>query len=163
MKYPFTMNLDFINTCRFRTALLAGLLIACVSYSTKAQVQDDTNEILRLRNEYNAALKNYDHDLSLSFLTEGVLTTISNGTLIQGKKNLRKYIKANSGTKMYWVRTPVDIDANKELGLAWEAGTWKGYLPESGNKSVAGGKYSAQWIKINGSWKINSELFVKLE
>ena len=158
------MNLIFKHTCRFRIELpLIVLITACLYYPTKAQIQDDKNEILGLRNAYNISLKNYDHDLSLSFLTDGVLTTISNGTLITGKINLREYIQANSGRKMYWVRTPKEIDVNIELGLAWEAGTWKGYIAESGKKSVTGGKYSAQWIKINGAWKINSELFVKLE
>lgn len=158
------MNRIFKHNSRIGISLpLTFLIIASLSYSTTAQVQEDKDEILRLRNSYNASLKNYDYELSLSFLTEGVLTTISNGTLIQGKTNLREYIQANSGTKMYWVRTPSDIDVNSKLGLAWESGTWKGYVPESGKKSVTGGKYSAQWIKINGAWKINSELFVKLE
>lgn len=158
------MKLIFKHSCRFRTVLpLTILIIASLSYSSIAQGQDDKDEILGLRNAYNASLKNYDYELSLSFLTEGVLTTISNGTLIQGKKNLKEYILANSGTKMYWVRTPGEIDINAELGLAWEVGTWKGYIPESGQMSVAGGNYAAQWIKINGVWKINSELFVKLE
>jgi len=158
------MNLIFKHTCRIGTALsLTILIIASLSYSTKAQIQEDKNEILQIRNVYNTSLKNYDYDLSLSFLTDDALTTISNGTLITGKKNLNAYIQANSGSKMYWVRTPEEIDVNTDLGLAWEAGTWKGYIPESGTKSVTGGKYSAQWIKINDVWKINSELFVKLE
>jgi len=158
------MKLIFKYNCRIGPALpLIILIIISLSYSSIGQRQDNKDEILRLRNAYNASLKNYDHDLSLSFLTEGVLTTISTGTLIQGKKNLKEFIQANSGSKMYWVRTPGEIDVNTELGLAWEVGVWKGYIPESGKKSVTGGKYSAQWIKINGAWKINSELFVKLE
>jgi len=137
-------------------------VIALIPTST-AHAQSDEVEIQRLREAYNTALKNYDHELSLSFLTDGVLSTISNGTLIQGKQNLREYIRNNSGTKMYWVRTPKEIDVNAVLGLAWETGSWKGYAAGSDEKSVTGGKYSAQWIKVNGTWKVNSELFVKLE
>ncbi len=133
------------------------------STSTLAQVQPDKDEILRQRNAYNAALKNFDEELSLSFLTDDVQSTISNGTLIQGKENLREYLRKSTGPKMYWVRTPNEIDINGALGLAWEAGTWKGYTVDSGKKSVTGGKYSAMWTKINGSWKIKSQLFVKLE
>jgi hypothetical protein len=145
--------------CVFGPILFLFALIVNVA----AQAQLDKDEILKLRNAYNTALKNYDHELSLSFLTDGVLSTISNGTLIQGKQNLREYIRNNSGTKMYWVRTPKEIDVNTVLGLAWETGTWKGYAAGSDEKSVTGGKYSAQWIKVNGTWKVNSELFVKLE
>lgn len=143
--------------------LASFLLIAWFAKSIPVQAQNDKDDILRIRNRSNAALKNYDDQLSLSFMTEGVLTTISNGTLIQGKENLREYIKSKSASKMYWVRTPVEIEVNVELGLGWEVGTWKGYTPESGHKSVTEGKYSAQWIKVGGVWKINSELFVKLE
>ncbi len=128
-----------------------------------AQVKNDKDEILHLRNAYNEALKTFNDELSFSFLTDDTQSTISNGTLIQGKENLKEYIRNTSGQKMYWVRTPNEIDVNTELGLAWEAGTWKGYTMDSGQKSVTGGKYSAQWIKVNGRWKINSQLFVKLE
>jgi hypothetical protein len=83
--------------------------------------------------------------------------------LIQGKENVKKFISQATDPKMYWVRTPNEIDVNTRLGLAWEAGTWRGYTLDSGQKSVTGGKYSAQWIKVNGEWKINSQLFVKLE
>lgn len=127
-----------------------------------AQVQNDKVEILRLRNAYNAALKNFS-DEQFSFLTNDVLTTTGNGTLIRGKENLKKYIQKVSGPKMYWVRTPGEIDVNTKLGLAWEMGTWKGYTVDSGDKPVTGGKYSAQWAKINGVWKIKSQLFVTLE
>jgi len=139
------------------------LFVVVLLPSIPAPAQNDKNEILRLRNAYNTALKDYDIELSLSFMTEGILSTISSGALIQGKPNLREYIRSKSNTKMYWVRTPKEIDVNTETGLAWETGTWKGYTPESGDKSVTGGKYSAQWLKINGVWKVNSELFVKLE
>ncbi len=139
------------------------LFVVVLLPTVRAQAQNDKVEILRLRNAYNAALKNFDENLGLSFLTNDAQTTISNGTLIHGKENLRRYIRKATGPKMYWVRTPSEIDINTELGLAWEAGIWKGYTVDSGQKSVAGGKYSAMWTKINGTWKIKSQLFVKLE
>jgi hypothetical protein len=83
--------------------------------------------------------------------------------LILGKENLRAYILSNAGTKMYWVRTPKEIKVNVELGLAWKTGSWKGFTAGSDQKPGTGGKYSAQWIKVNGARKVNSELFVKLE
>lgn len=146
-------------------ALLLSIIIITqlLITSTLANAQNDKDEILSVRNASNAALKNLDNELYLTFLTDKALYTISNGTLIQGKENLRKYINQATGSKMYWVRTPTEIDVNAGLGLAWESGTWKGYTLDSGQKSVTGGKYSAQWIKLKGDWKINSQLFVKLE
>jgi ketosteroid isomerase-like protein len=139
------------------------LFVVVLLSTIPSHAQYDQDEILRLRHAYNAALKNYDVELTLSFMTDGILSTISSGTLIQGKANLREYIRSRSDAKMYWVRTPKEIEVNAQTGLAWETGTWKGYTPESGRKSVTGGKYSAQWIKVNGVWKVNSELFVKLD
>lgn len=145
-------------------SLLSIILISqSLITPTQANAQNDKDEILSVRNASNAALKNLDNELYLTFLTDNVLYTISNGTLIQGKENLRKYISQATGPKMYWVRTPIEIDVNAGLGLAWESGRWKGYTVDSGQKSVTGGKYSTQWIKLNGEWKINSQLFVKLE
>jgi ketosteroid isomerase-like protein len=139
------------------------LFVIVLSLTSSVHAQNDKVEIQHLREAYNTALKNYDIEQSLSFMTEGILSTISTGALIQGKANLREYIQSKSDTKMYWVRTPKEIDVNTETGLAWETGTWKGYTPETGQRSVTGGKYSAQWIKVKGTWKVNSELFVKLE
>lgn len=148
---------------------LPALLVSIITFTqllitpTQANAQNDKDEILSLRTASNAALKDLDNELYLTFLTDNVLYTISNGALIQGKENLRKYINQATGPKMYWVRTPTEIDVNAGLGLAWESGMWRGYTFDSGEKSVTGGKYSAQWIKVNGDWKINSQLFVKLE
>jgi len=139
------------------------LFTVLLMQGTPAQAQHNQDEIKKLREAYNAALKNYDVELTLSFMTDGILSTISSGTLIQGKANLRAYIESRSDSKMYWMRTPKEIEVNDETGLAWETGSWKGYAPETGKEPVTGGKYSAQWIKVNGAWKVNSELFVKLE
>lgn len=138
--------------------LVAALFVITPLY---AQLQNDKVEILQLRNAYNAAIKNFSNE-QFSFLTNDVLTTTGNGTLIRGKENLKKYLQKASVSKMYWVRTPSEIDVNTKLGLAWEMGTWKGYAIDS-DKVFAGGKYSAQWAKINGVWKIKSQLFVMLE
>jgi hypothetical protein len=138
------------------------IVVHLLSGSALAQVQNDKDEILRLRNAYNAALKEFD-DKHFNFMTDDTQTTTGTGTLIQGKENLREYLRKATGPKMYWVRTPNEIDVNTGLGLAWEAGTWKGYTVDSEEKSVSGGKYSAQWTKVNGDWKIRSQLFVKLE
>jgi hypothetical protein len=128
-----------------------------------AQNKTDKDEILRIRNASNEALRKFDEELDLTFQTDEVLTAVSNGTLLKNKEDLRKFVLNYSGAKMYWVRTPIDIEVNVKTGLAWESGTWKGYTINSGDKPINGGKYSAQWKKINGDWKINAQLFVGLE
>ena len=123
--------------------------------------QQDGEKIAQLRAASNRAMKAYDHQKVLSFLTEDVLTTTGNGTLLTGKKALAEYIEKNSGSSMYFVRTPDQIQSGSER--AWEQGTWKGYDPQRGTDPVVGGSYAAMWVKEGETWLIKSQLFVTLE
>jgi len=125
--------------------------------------QTNKEEILAIRNASNQALKAYDNTQVLSYLTNDVLTTTGNGTLLSSKKALKQYILEGGESKMYWVRTAKEIMVNEKRGLAWENGVWKGYNPEKGNNAIVGGNYSAMWTKASGKWKIKSQLFVTLE
>ena len=130
---------------------------------TGLKAQTDEQQIRAVRQASNAALKAYDHEAELSFLTEEVLITTGGGTLLAGREALRQYIESFGDSKMYWVRTPGNIHVNVEKGLAWEEGTWKGYDPGQGVAPIVGGRYAAQWTRASGTWRINAELFVTLE
>ncbi len=128
-----------------------------------AYAQSDREQIITLRKASNAALKAFEHEQFLSYLTDDVHVTTGNGTLVQGKESLRKYIAAAIGTKTYFVRTAHEILVNTDRGLAWETGIWKGYAASQDGQTLAEGKYSAMWTKESGKWLIKSELFVALE
>lgn len=145
------MSISLINFC--------WILVA---FFGRAQ-HDDIQTILNLRKASNDALRNYDQELDFTFMTADIQITTGAGTLIAGVDNLRKYITSQKGEKMYWVRTPIEVKVNRELGLAWETGTWKGYTESLGDKPVVGGNYSAQWTKASGTWLIHSQLFVTLD
>ena len=135
------------------------LIIFLISFS--AFTQQDQEQIRRLRAASNQAMKALDHQKVLSFLTEDVLTTTGNGTLLTGKAALAEYIEKNAGDSMYFVRTPGQIRTGGER--AWERGTWKGYEPQSGREPVVGGNYAAMWVREGKTWLIKSQLFVTLE
>jgi hypothetical protein len=122
----------------------------------------DKQEILSQRKASNEALRAFDEELNATFSTEEALITTGAGTLISGKKELIKYIQESTGPRMYWIRTPDEVLVNRKTMLAWETGTWKGYVDGS-EEAVVGGKYSAQWTKASGIWLIQSQLFVALE
>lgn len=130
---------------------------------TGLQSQSNESQIRTLREASNFAMKSYDHEKVLSFLTEDALTTTGAGTLLAGKQALRSYIAEAPNSKMYWVRTPSEIRVNETKGLAWETGTWKGVDPSKGPEVIVGGNYSAMWTRASGDWKIKSQLFVTLE
>lgn len=125
--------------------------------------QTDKEQIAAIRNASNTALKSYDHKKVLSYLTDDVLTTTGNGTLLCGKKELKAYIDAGKNSKMYWIRETEEITVNAIRGLAWETGIWNGYNPVKSEKPVINGNYSAMWTKESGAWKIKSQLFVTLD
>jgi ketosteroid isomerase-like protein len=145
-----------------KSAKLLFLMIALLLVSSGLVAQTDEVQIMALREASNLALKAYDNEKVLSFLTDDALTTTGNGTLLAGKEALKTYIAGGAASKMYWVRSPKEITVNAQNGLAWETGTWKGYDPEKGPYPVVGGNYSAMWTKDSGTWKIKSQLFVAL-
>jgi ketosteroid isomerase-like protein len=147
-------------SCWIRKLLLSliGLLVITFSYAQEAEV----SQILAQREASNQALRAFDDELNASFSTEDALITTGAGTLISGKKELIKYIQESTGPRMYWIRTPDEVLVNPKTMLAWETGTWKGYV-EGSDEAVVGGKYSAQWTKASGTWLIQSQLFVTLE
>ena len=118
-------------------------------------------QILAQRKASNQALREFDEELNATFSTADALITTGAGTLIAGEEALSAYLKTQKGPKMYWIRTPDEVLVNPETQLAWETGTWKGYLEDS-DEAVVGGKYSAQWTKKSGTWLIQSQLFVSL-
>lgn len=126
-----------------------------------AQVSD-VELILGQRKASNQALRNFDHELNAKFSTDDAFITTGLGVLISGKDEQESYLNSLTGPKIYWVRTPDEVIVNPKTQLAWETGTWKGYLEDS-DKAVVGGKYSAQWTKASGTWLIRSQLFVTLE
>ncbi|MCS4435235.1 nuclear transport factor 2 family protein [Aquiflexum gelatinilyticum] len=137
---------------------LIGILLGAFSFAQEAEIP----QILEQREASNLALRAFDEELNATFSTEDSFVTTGAGTLIAGKEALSAYIKSQSGPRMYWIRTPDEVLVNPKILLAWETGTWKGYV-EGSDEAVVEGKYSAQWTKASGIWLIHSQLFVTLE
>ena len=125
--------------------------------------QTDKEQIAAIRNASNTALKSYDHNKLLSYLTDDDLTTTGNGTLLCGKKELKAYIDAGKNSKMYWIRETEEISVHAIRGLAWETGIWNAYNPDEGDGPLINCNYSAMWTKESGNWRIKSQLFVTLD
>ncbi len=150
-------------SCNFKIqCLLIGFLGITSVFTGFGQNLDlEASAILAQRQASNQALRAFNEELNNTFMTDDVLNTTGAGTLLSGKAELMDYIKKSSGPRMYWVRTPDEIIVNPETKLAWESGTWKGYV-EGSEVPEVGGKYSAQWTKKSGTWLIQSQLFVTL-
>ena len=142
--------------------LLPAVLLILI-FTSELFSQSDKEQILEIRNASNSALKSYDNTKVLSYLTDNVLTTTGNGTLLSGKKALKQYILDSGKSKIYWIRKAEEIIVNEKKGLAWENGVWNGFDPVKADNSIINGNYSAMWTKESGIWKIKSQLFVTLD
>ena len=138
------------------------IILSIFIFSSGISSQTNKEQILAIRDASNLALKSYENEKVLSYLTDDVLTTTGNGTLLTGKKALEKYILNGGKSKMYWIRNSKEIIVNEKRGLAWENGIWNGYRPDRGDDSIVSGNYTAMWTKESGVWKIKSQLFVTL-
>ena len=148
-------------TCWIRLGLAIGIILSISSTSFSQNLVEDEKQIRHIRASSNQALKNFDEELNNTFHTDDILIATGAGTLIRGKAELAAYLQNAKGPKMYWIRTPDEVLVNSDTNLAWERGTWKGYLEDSAT-SIVGGNYAAQWTKKSGTWLIQSQLFVTL-
>ncbi len=147
------------NSFVIEFVVLISLLLISI---TQINAQTDLEQIIKVRKTSNEALKSFNNELSYTVLTDDVMITTGNGTLINGKEEYRKYDNEFDSNTMYWIRTTDELELNMERGLAWESGIWKGYDIKKGSNPIINGKYSAMWTKETGEWKIKSQLFVTL-
>ncbi|MFO7844975.1 MAG: nuclear transport factor 2 family protein [Balneolaceae bacterium] len=159
MKFPSALTI---------LSMTGYILLTTLILSTHSEVlfaQSPEERILAVREASNAALKSLDEEANLQFLTDDVLITTGNGTLLSGKDKLMAYIEsAADSPPMFWIRTPAETIVNEERDLAWETGAWHAYSADDQNEGspVFHGNYAAQWIHQSGEWKIQSQLFVTL-
>tara|TARA_R110002049_G_C9110975_1_gene557726 strand:- start:1180 stop:1638 length:459 start_codon:yes stop_codon:yes gene_type:complete len=122
------------------------------------------NKILKLRSGSNLAIKNQQIENILEYLTEDINIVASNGEIFSGKIAFKNALTNvfNRNPDLYFVRNPEEVLINTKDNIAWKKGTWTALGPETDSWKNYGGNYSAYWVKIDGTWKIKSELFVRL-
>lgn len=137
---------------------LAGL--ALFPGTARAQSEDRAAAEIRVaRLAQNQALAVPLLDSAATFWTGDVVVVTSRGGVLRGKDQYRGAF-AGDPTIIY-VRSPSKIDVASAWPLAWEEGHWSGHLG-AGGPAVIGGRYAAQWHRIDGRWLIRSEVFVAL-
>lgn len=149
---------------KFLIQSMWGVLLI-TGFISPLKAQSSEEQIRSVREASNAALKALDEEANMEFLTDDVLITTGAGKLLSGKVELKDYIKlASDASPLYWVRSPAEVIVNEERGLAWETGVWYAYSADDQNEEfpVSHGNYAAQWIRLTGEWKIQSQLFVML-
>ena len=129
--------------------------------TTYSQTATEEELIRKARQTSNEAIARQDVEGISKFWLDDYIVIRGSGAVEQGreanKTNWRKIFKETPQT--YFERIPSEIIISKNNpDLAWESGEWKGF-----NTYSKGGRYSAQWKKKDGEWKLQAELFVALE
>ncbi|MBK8285381.1 MAG: nuclear transport factor 2 family protein [Ahniella sp.] len=106
----------------------------------------------------------HDVEAVVSFLDAEYQITVGSGKLFHGKAGELEGWRAEfaQAADLVYVRTPESVDVSSSGERAVEFGTWVGSwtTPDGPHRSL--GRYAAHWSKVDGSWKIRSELFVTL-
>jgi ketosteroid isomerase-like protein len=136
-------------------------IILCSCQFAYSQNQTDEALIRAARQSSNEAIAKQDVEKITSFWLDDYVVIRGSGVIESGKEtntaNWHRIFKETP--KTYFERTPSEIIISKNNpDMAWETGVWKGF-----NTYSKGGRYSAQWKKKDGAWKIQAELFVALE
>jgi ketosteroid isomerase-like protein len=129
--------------------------------SAHSQTQTEENLIRRARQTSNEAIANRNLEGFSKFWLDDFVIVRGSGVVEVGKEaNMAAWRKIFKETpQTYFERIPSEVIISKNNpNLAWESGTWKGF-----NTYSKGGRYSAQWKKKDGEWKLQAELFAALE
>jgi len=142
-------------------ALLLLLLGASVSV---AAGHDDEQAIRAARAASNAAIAAHDVDGIVGAMDADYQVTVSLGAFGRGAEEERAgwTDMFASRPKLLYVRTPDLIEVSADYPLAAESGRWTGTWETADGPVRTGGSYAAMWRKVDGTWRIRSELFVAL-
>ena len=135
------------------------LILAMIFFNSSVFAQDDAAAIKASRTASNTAIAKHDVDgITASYLPDFVITR-GDGVTVKGKDAIAatwKELFSKSPTVSY-IRTPSSVLISDDGVMAWETGIWG-----AKNSYSKGGNYSAMWRKVNGTWMLQSELFVTL-
>ncbi len=142
-----------------KTMLFLILFMSLEFTPTQSKIEEEL--IRKARQSSNEAIVRRDVEGISKFWLDDYVVVRGSGTIEQGKAaNKAAWEKIFKETpQTYFERITSEIIISKSNpNLAWESGKWKGY-----NTYSKGGRYSAQWKKKDGEWKLQAELFVAIE
>ena len=125
-----------------------------------------TNEhIIRAARAFsNRAIADQDIDAISSLWRADVLVLTSTSVQLLGAQANRRYYQAQFARRpdTVWVRTPSSVGAPSSWQIAHEEGDWTGQWTEPDGRVELRGRYMAQWVRAEGDWRIQGEIYVPI-
>ena len=147
----------------FTKKVSVELMVAAFSVvALSAQAPADEKSIRDARAQSNAAIARHDAPGIARFWMDDVHITTSTSAQATGiatnQERMAQQFSRRPDT--IYVRTPSAIDVFGAWAVASERGEWVGRWTEPDGALEIRGTYLAQWRKIDGRWRIQSELYV---
>lgn len=142
------------------TVAMAGPPSCNAGVQTHASADEAT--IRSARNELNTALKRRDLAVTGKYWLPDAHTTGGGGSLWVGRdKNIEGFSKIFSDPNFVsGCRTPDHVEvATGGPNEAAEMGVWEWRSRDKGQELIYRGRYLVMWQKLNGQWRIRSELY----
>ncbi len=143
------------------------VIVGCAGLFAPAysDIESDQKEILTIRASSNEAIRNHDAEAVVASFDDTYQITTGSGKLFHDSPEQEKDLWAEIFAQypdVVYVRTPAKIEVSTYRPRAAESGNWVGNWTTGKGTIEIGGTYSASWLKIDGRWKIQSEMFVTL-
>jgi ketosteroid isomerase-like protein len=141
---------------------VAFLTALCVCDPLQAQPPEDERLIREARAQSNTAIASHDLDGIARAWMPDVHVVSSTSAQTAGRQANQQRMARQFALRpdTIYVRTPATIEVFAAWNVASERGDWIGRWTEPDGKVEIGGKYQAQWRKIDGRWLIHAELYV---
>lgn len=140
-----------------------GVLIL---FSVCAFAQNTSSEeIKKLRIRSNEAIAKHDTASLGVYWAEDLHVLTSRSTSLTTRLANQRAFQTEFDTKekLLYVRTPNTIEMFPAWNMASEYGKWVGTWTSNGVSIKVSGSYYAKWHKVNGAWKIRSEIYTPTE
>jgi len=144
--------------------VFAGILWPMSPAMADEGPEADIGAIRSARATSNQAIADHDAEAIASFWDKEYVIAISSGDLEYGPEVAKESFAQHFAEipDVVYVRTPNEIIVSKNYPLAWEQGNWVGTMTNEKGYLKKGGTYASGWRKVDGVWKIRSELFVAI-
>ena len=150
------------NTTSWALAVL--LLAGALAPPAAAKKEDSAAAIRAARAAFNRAIMAGDMaGIEAALADNAQVMRGTSSAVVSGKAAQLEFwrrVRLGDAPEQYQ-RTPTRIDLSKIAPMALETGTWRGGTLAS-TANWASGRYVAKWRKIEGAWRIESEVFMSV-
>ena len=122
----------------------------------------DEDAIRAARAFSNQAIARKDVAAIASLWMDDVIVLGSTSVQLAGAEVNRNFYTAQFARRpdTLWVRTPSAVTVMAAWSVAAEEGHWTGNWTELDGPVELTGRYMAQWVRTDGGWRIQGELYV---